>query len=149
MGATPTVVSWSEYPFALMQGVVDGGECSKDSYRSAGLYESAKYVADVDYAYPVEQICFSTQFWNSLSADDQKIIEDCAADAAAKHTEKIADKWEADKEWLVKEGGVTFCDIDRQAFIDAAAPLGKELQSEGFFSTPNLYDETRQFNSQA
>ena len=149
MGATPTVVSWSEYPFALMQGVVDGGECSKDSYRSAGLYESAKYVADVDYAYPVEQICFSTQFWNSLSADDQKIIEDCAADAAAKHTEKIADKWEADKEWLVKEGGVTFCDIDRQAFIDAAAPLGKELQSEGFFATPNLYDETRQFNSQA
>lgn len=149
MGAMPTVVSWSEYPFALMQGVVDGGECSKDSYRSAGLYESAKYVADVDYAYPVEEICFSTQFWNSLSADDQKVIEDCAADAAAKHTEKIADKWEEDKEWLVKEGGVTFCDIDRQAFIDAAAPLGKELQDEGFFSTPNLYDETRQFNSQS
>ena len=149
MGATPTVVSWSEYPFALMQGVVDGGECSKDSYRSAGLYESAKYVADVDYAYPVEQICFSTQFWNSLSADDQKVIEDCAADAAAKHTEKIADKWEEDKEWLIKEGGVTFCDIDRQAFIDAAAPLGEELQSEGFFATPNLYDETRQFNGQA
>ena len=149
MGAMPTVVSWSEFPFALMQGVVDGGECSKDSYRSAGLYESAKYVADVDYAYPVEQICFSTQFWNSLSADDQKVIEDCAADAAAKHTEKIADRWEEDKEWLVKEGGVTFCDIDRQAFIDAAAPLGKELQDEGFFATPNLYDETRQFNSQS
>ena len=57
--------------------------------------------------------------------------------------------WEEDKEWLVKEGGVTFCDIDRQAFIDAAAPLGEELQSEGFFATPNLYDETRQFNGQA
>ena len=79
MGATPVVVAWSEYPFALMQGVVDGGECSKDSYRSAGLYESAKYVADVDYAYPVEQICFSTQFWNSLSEEDQKVISDAAA----------------------------------------------------------------------
>lgn len=146
MGATPVVVSWSEYPFALMQGVVDGGECSKDSYRSAGLYESAKYVADVDYAYPVEQICFSTQFWNSLSAEDQAIIEDCAAQAAERHTANIAATWEADKEWLISEGGVTFCDIDRQAFIDAAAPLGAELQAEGFFDTADLYDQTRQFN---
>lgn len=146
MGATPVVVAWSEYPFALMQGVVDGGECSKDSYKSAGLYESAKFVADVDYAYPVEQICFSTQFWDSLSAEDQAIIEDCASKAAAKHCENIAAKWEADKEWLINEGGVTFCDIDRQAFIDAAAPLGKELQESGFFDTPNLYDLTRQFN---
>ena len=141
MGATPVVVAWSEYPFALMQGVVDGGECSKDSYRSAGLYESAKYVADVDYAYPVEQICFSTQFWNSLSAEDQAIIEDCAAKAAERHTANIAAKWEEDKEFLINEGGVTFCDIDRQAFIDAAAPLGKDLQAEGFFDTADLYDQ--------
>lgn len=146
MGATPVVVAWSEYPFALMQGVVDGGECSKDSYRSAGLYESAKYVADVDYAYPVEQICFSAQFWDSLAPEDQKVIEDAAAEVAAHHTERTLDKWEEDKEWLISEGGVTFCDIDRQAFIDAAAPLGKQLQEEGFFTTPDLYDQTRQFN---
>lgn len=146
MGATPVVVAWSEYPFALMQGMVDGGECSKDSYRSAGLFESAKYVADVDYAYPVEQICFSTQFWNSLSAEDQATIEACASKAAEQHCKNIAAKWEEDKEYLINEGGVTFCDIDRQAFIDAAAPLGKELQAEGFFDTPDLYDQTRQFN---
>lgn len=146
MGAVPTVVAWSEYPFALMQGVVDGGECSKDSYKSAGLYEAAKFVAEVDYAYPTEQICFSTQFWNSLSADDQKIIEEVAAECAKNHSQKTLDKWAEDKEWLIKEGGVTFCDIDRQSFIDAAAPLGAELQEEGFFSTKDLYDQTRQFN---
>lgn len=146
MGATPVVVAWSEYPFALMQGVVDGGECSKDAYRSAGLYESAKFVADVDYAYPVEQICFSTQFWDSLSPEDQKIIEDAAAEVASHHSERTLDQWNKDKEWLISEGGVTFCDIDRQAFINAAAPLGAELQSEGFFTTPDLYDQTRQFN---
>lgn len=148
MGATPVVVAWSEYPFALMQGVVDGGECAKEAYRSAGLYESAKYVAEVDYAYPVEQLAFSTQFWNSLSAEDQAIIEECAAKAAAQHTEKIAAQWEEDKEFLINEGGVTFCDIDRQSFIDAAAPLGAELQAEGFFATSDLYDQTRQFNGQ-
>ena len=146
MGATPTVVSWSEYPFALMQGVVDGGECSKDAYKSAGLYESAKYVAEVDYAYPTEQVCFSTQFWNGLSAEDQKVISDIAAEVAAAHTERTLDQWAADKEFLINEGGVTFCDIDRQAFIDAVAPLGAELQAEHFFATADLYDQTRQFN---
>ena len=30
--------------------------------------------------------------------------------------------------------------------IDAAEPLGKELQDEGFFTTKDLYDQTRQFN---
>ena len=74
------------------------------------------------------------------------MIEDAAAEVAAHHSERTLDKWEEDKEWLIKEGGVTFCDIDRQAFIDAAAPLGEELQAEGFFTTPNLYDLTRQFN---
>lgn len=147
MGATPVVVAWSEYPFALMQGVVDGGECAKEAYRSAGLFESAKYVAEVDYAYPMEEISFSTKFWNSLSAEDQAIIEECAAQAAKEHTEKIAAKWVEDKEFLTGEGGVTFCDIDRQSFIDAAAPLGKSLQEEGFFATPDLYDLTRQFNT--
>lgn len=146
MGATPVVVAWSEYPFALMQGVVDGGECSKDSYKTAGLYEAAKFVADVDYAYPCEQICFSTSFWNSLSAEDQAIIEAVADEAAANHSKKTLAGWEEDKKFLTSEGGVTFCDIDRQAFIDAAAPLGAELQAEGFFKTPDLYDQTRQFN---
>ena len=74
------------------------------------------------------------------------MIEDAAAQVASHHTERTLDKWEEDKEWLVKEGGVTFCDIDRQAFIDAAAPLGEDLQAEGFFTTPNLYDLTREFN---
>ncbi|MFV0497333.1 MAG: TRAP transporter substrate-binding protein [Candidatus Fimivivens sp.] len=146
MGATPTIISWSEYPFALMQGTVDGGECAKEAYRSAGFYESAKYVAEVDYAYPVEEISFSTQFWNSLTAEDQAIIEACAEEAATRHTANISSQWEQDKEFLINEGGVTFCDIDKQAFIDAAASLGQELQTSGFFATENLYDLTRQFN---
>ena len=103
-------------------------------------------MAEVDYAYPMEKISFSTKFWNSLSPEDQAIIEECAAEAAAAHTAKIAAQWEQDKEFLINEGGVTSCDIERQAFIDAAAPLGAKLQASDFFSTENLYDLTRQFN---
>lgn len=145
MGATPTVVAWSEYPFALMQGVVDGGECSKDSYKSAGLYESAKYVSEVDYAYPVECVIFSKQFWDSITPEQQEIISSCVKQAADQYNKTIKQKWEDDKEFLINEGGVTFVDIDRQAFLDAAAPLADELEEEGFFDTEDLYNKVQEF----
>lgn len=146
MGATPTVISWSEYAYALQTGVVDGGECSKDSYRSAGLYESAPYFSEVDYAYPVECIYFASDFWNGLSAEDQAIIQNCAAQCQNVYNEQIRATWEKDREWLVNEGGVTFVDFDKEAFMAAAADLGSTLQANGFFKTPDLYDQVVALN---
>jgi TRAP-type C4-dicarboxylate transport system substrate-binding protein len=145
MGAVPTVVSWSEYPFALMQGVVDCGECSKEAYRSAGLWESAKFVSEVDYAYPLEQIAFSVKSWESLTKEQQKIVEDTAAEVAVVFNQTINNTWNEDKKWLT-ENGVTFVNFNKQAFLDAAAPLGRALDNEnGFFKTPNLYEIAQRY----
>jgi TRAP-type C4-dicarboxylate transport system substrate-binding protein len=144
MGAVPTVVAWSEYPFALMQGVVDAGECSKEAFRSAGLYESCKYVSEVNYAYPCEQISFSKKAWESLTQEQQKIIEDTASECVAVFNETINNKWEEDKEWLQTEGGVTFVEFDKQAFLNAAVPLASELEAENFFKTPDLYKKIQE-----
>jgi TRAP-type C4-dicarboxylate transport system substrate-binding protein len=144
MGAVPTVVSWSEYPFALMQGVVDCGECSKEAYRSAGLYESAKFVSEVDYAFPLEEISFSTKAWNSLTPEQQKIIEDTAEEVSKEFNETINNMWAGDKKFLI-ENDVTFVKFDKQAFLDAAAPLGAELDKGDFFKTPGLYAKAQQY----
>jgi TRAP-type C4-dicarboxylate transport system substrate-binding protein len=144
MGAVPTVVSWSEYPFALMQGVVDCGECSKEAYRSAGLYEAAKFVSEVNYAFPMEQLSFSTKAWNSLTAEQQRIIEATAEEVAREFNETINNAWEEDKNFLAANG-VTFVQFDKQAFLDAAAPLGVELDRENFFKTPGLYAKAQQY----
>jgi TRAP-type C4-dicarboxylate transport system substrate-binding protein len=148
MGAVPVVVSWSEYAYALKQGTVDGGECSKDSYRSAGLYESAPYFSEVDYAYPVECIYFSNDWWNNLSEEDQQMITDCAKQAQDVYNQQIKQTWEEDKKWLETEGGVTFVDFDKDAFMAAAANLGAELQSEDFFATKDLYDQVVKLNEE-
>jgi TRAP-type C4-dicarboxylate transport system substrate-binding protein len=144
MGAVPTVVAWSEYPFALMQGVVDAGECSKEAFRSAGLYEACKYVSEVDYAFPCEQLSFSSKAWNSLTPDQQRIIEEVADEVAEVFNETINIKWEDDKKWLVEEQGVTFVDFDKDAFLAAAAPLAEELEKEGLFNTPDLYNKIQE-----
>lgn len=148
MGAVPVVVSWSEYAYALKQGTVDGGECSKDSYRTAGLYESAPYFSEVDYAYPVECIYFSNDWWNSIPTEDQEMITACAQQAQDVYNEQIKQNWEEDKKWLESEGGVTFVDFDKDAFLEAASGLGAELQSEGFFATEDLYDQVVKLNEE-
>lgn len=146
MGAVPVVVSWSEYAYALKQGTVDGGECSKDSYRSAGLYESAPYFSEVDYAYPVEAIYFANDWWNNLPEEDQKMITACAEQAQDIYNKQIKQTWEEDKKWLKTDGGVTFVDFDKDAFMAAASNLGAELQSEDFFATKDLYDQVVKLN---
>lgn len=148
MGATPVVVSWSEYAYALKQGTVDGGECSKDAYRSAGLYESAPYFSEVDYAYPVEAIYFSSGWWKTLPAEEQELITACAKQSQDVYNEQIKKKWEEDKKWLENEGGVTFVEYDKDAFMAAASSLGSDLQAEGFFQTKDLYDQIVALNEE-
>ncbi len=142
MGAVPTVVAWSEYPFALMQGVVDGGECSKEALRGAGLTESCKFVSEVDYAYPLEQISFSTQAWESLTPEQQQIITDTINEVTVEFNASMLTRWEEDKKWLTEENGVEFVEVDMDAFRAAAVPLAAECEAEGFFDTPDLGDQT-------
>lgn len=143
MGATPTVVAWSEYPFALMQGVVDAGECTKEAMYSCKFYESCKYISEVDYGYPLEALSFSSQAWNSLTPEQQQILEECAAAASEEFNTVINNKWEDDKKKLIEEG-VTFVDFDKQAFIDQMAPLAAQLEAENFWDTPGLYEKVQQ-----
>ncbi len=145
LGATPTITSWSEYPFALMQGVVDAGECTKESIYAVGFHKAAPYITLVDYAYPLECMSFSTKSWNRLTAEQQEIIEQCAEEAAEKFNNEIIAKWEEDMEKIQAEGG-QFVDFDRQDFVDKVAPLAGQLDEEGFWETKGLYDKVQALN---
>ncbi|MTI54467.1 TRAP transporter substrate-binding protein [Geosporobacter ferrireducens] len=142
MGAVPTIVAWSEYPFALMQGVVDAGECTKEAYYSVKLFEAAPYVAEVDYAFPLEALSFSKTAWDRLTPEQQKIIEECAEIAAEEFNTTINTKWQEDKKKLI-EAGVEFVDFDKEAFMAKMAPLAGQLESEGFWGTPGLYEKVQ------
>lgn len=142
MGAVPTIVSWSEYPFALMQGVVDAGECTKESFYACKFYESCKYVSEVDYAYPLEALSFSKAAWDRLTPEQQKIIEECVAEASKEFNTTINTKWEEDKKKLIEEG-VEFVDFDKKAFMDKMSNLSTELEEEGFWDTPGLYEKVQ------
>lgn len=92
MGATPVVTAYSEYTFALMQGIVDGGDSAKDAYYSAGFYESAPYASEVDFAYPFESIFFAKSFWDTLPAEDQEVFKSLGSQVEKYYNDTIKDE---------------------------------------------------------
>lgn len=139
LGAVPTVVAWSEYTYALMQGVVDAGECTYENVVDNDFHKYAPYISLVDYAYPLESIVLSTKAWESLTAEQQKIVQQCADEASKLFNESIVKSWEEDKKIILEDGG-QFVDFDKETFMKKIAPLAEELEKEGFFDTEGLYD---------
>lgn len=147
MGATPVVTAYSEYTFALMQGIVDGGDSAKDAYYSAGFYESAPYASEVDFAYPFESIFFAKSFWDTLPAEDQEVFKSLGSQVEKYYNDTNKDEWAEMKTELIDKG-VTFVDCDRQSFIDATSQLGYELQETDLFKTEKLYEKVLAWNAE-
>lgn len=139
MGAVPTIVAWSDYTQAMMQGLVDAGECSYESIVALDLYKYAPYISLVDYAYPLESLALTTNVWNQLDDEEKAIIEECAQEAADSFTQNVKDAWEADMK-TITDSGAEFVEFDKQTFIDKMAPLAAQLEEENYWATPGLYD---------
>lgn len=139
LGAVPTVVAWSEYTYALMQGVVDAGECTYENITANGFHLYAPYISLVDYAYALESIILTPDAWNSLTADQQALVSECAEEASKMFNEKNSSSWTEQKAQIEAEGG-QFVEFDKDSFIKKMEPLAAQLESEGFFDTPGLYD---------
>jgi len=80
-GSSITSMPSSEAYHALSTGVIDTMLTSSASFVSYRLYEVLKYVnAPIDYAiwYMAENLCISTQAWERLSPDQQKIFQETA-----------------------------------------------------------------------
>ncbi len=125
LGASPTPMAYGEVYSALQTNVIDGAENNWPSYESTSHYEVAKYfVLDEHNRVPEPQI-ISKQTWDKLSADDQKIIRECALESA-KYERQLWAEREKSSEKKVREGGAVITQLSaeaRQAFVDAVQPL--------------------------
>jgi len=74
MGATPQKVSWKETFTALQTGVVDGVEAATYGFYGQKQYEAAKYLSLTGHVYTPSFMVASDKFWNSLSAEQQKVF---------------------------------------------------------------------------
>lgn len=81
MGANPTTMNWSEVFTALQQGTIEGQENPLDIISTSALEEVQDHLTIWNYVYDPLIFGMSQDMWEELSAEDQAIVEDAAAQA--------------------------------------------------------------------
>lgn len=82
LGANPTPLPFPELYAALEQKAVDGQENPVATINGAKLYEVQKYLALTNHQYNPQSVVMSKKVWDSLSADDKRVVQEAAAESA-------------------------------------------------------------------
>lgn len=121
-GASAIPMAFGEVYSALDQGVVDGQENPLDLINSMKFFEVQKYLSLSEHFYYPRQYIISEAFYQKLSPEQQRIIEEAAKEACAvqrselaKYTERMLD--------ALKAEGMEIVEVDKEAF----AALAKDV----------------------
>jgi tripartite ATP-independent transporter DctP family solute receptor len=82
LGANPTPLPFPELYAALEQGAVDGQENPIPTINSAKLYEVQKHMVLTAHQYNPQSVVISKKFWETLSADEKKVVTNAALESA-------------------------------------------------------------------
>ena len=82
LDANPTPLPFPELYAALEQKAVDGQENPVATIWGAKLYEVQKFMTLTNHQYNPQSVVISKKFWDTLSADEKKIVGDAVTESA-------------------------------------------------------------------
>jgi tripartite ATP-independent transporter DctP family solute receptor len=144
LGANAVPLPYAELYNALEQGVVDGGGQPPLNMTYGKIGEVSKFYSMNRYSYTPVSLVMSKKTWDTLSADEQKIVTDAAKEASA-YQRQVALKKSADSLAELRKSKTVVNDLspaELQRFRDTTKPvvdkylaiydaaLGKELFAE-------------------
>ncbi len=131
LGAAATTMDWSEIYSALQTGVIEGMESAPSSINSMKFHDNAKNLTLSGHIIACVYYFFNADWYNSLPADLQAIVDEAAEEAAAYQTEiDTADHAKALE--IMKEEGVTVHEVeDLEKWIEACEPMLNEYRAKG------------------
>lgn len=120
-GASPQVMAFSEVFTALQQGVINGQENPVDLIYSAGFYEVQKYVNQTEHVNGWVYVLVGKEQFEGLSEDLQAAVLE-AADEAQAYGDKLFSEETENYIQMLKDKGMTFNPVDKEAFMKAMKP---------------------------
>lgn len=105
-GVQSTIVDSSEVMTALQQGTVDAVENSFFNLATRGFIDMCPYVLAINFIYSSRSIDCNAEWFDSLSAEDQELVRQCAKEAAAWANEQTLSEYQQyveDPRWTVYE----------------------------------------------
>ena len=125
----PTPIAISELYTALQLGTVDGQENPTGRILSAKYYEVQKYLSISHHQHAFETLVMNRDKFDSLSAENQKILLETAAEVALSDRQAVADEEESQIEAL-REKGMSVNEVDMAAFQEAMSSLYDKYNAE-------------------
>ena len=147
LGGNPVSIPFNETYMALKTGVADGQENPYPNIDSMKFYEVQKYLSVVNYQYHAEMMYVPLTWFNSLSADLQKIVVDAAKEHMLLSDTLLIEESTKSRDLLYSKMIVNeLTDAQRQVFIDRVQPVYDYYIKKGVF-TQNDIDEIRRVAS--
>lgn len=136
MGGNPVAMPYPDTYAAIQQGVIDGVEGSIMTYYGTQQYENVKEYSLTNHLLGVSAVTISTELWNKLTEEEQTII---AEEFQKGMEDNLAETIKAEEEFvgLLEAEGVTFHEVDNEAFQKAAAPVYEKFPQW----SPGIYDK--------
>lgn len=124
IGANPMSITYGEVSTALQNRTIDGEEINITSAGSQKHYEVIKYISEVGF-YPYPSVYMvNGDFWNGLTEDQQKLLQDTFTEAMEKNMTELIQESEAKFRKECEDNGVIFNKVENiQAFKDAVQSL--------------------------
>jgi len=131
LGAAGTTMDWNEIYTALQTGVIDGMEASPSMINSMKFQDVAKNLTITNHIIACVYYFFNDKWYSALPADLQKIVADCATEAAA-YQAKIDDEDQVASLEKMKTSGVSVWEpTDKAAWVDACKPMLDQYRAKG------------------
>ena len=123
MGANPTPIPYGEIYTALKTGLVDAAENNYPSYESQKHYEAAPIYSETQHVTFYELLAFSKKIWDTLPAEDQKIILEVFKQEIPYYTQEWTKREKVSKDITLKAGVQYIDDVKREEFAAVMKPV--------------------------
>ena len=122
LGANAVPMAWGDCLTALQQGTIDGQENPVNVIYAFKIYETQKYLSMTRHTYAPAVIMMGLNLWKQFSPEDQKLLVQCAQEAA-----EYERAWDAAQESqqldFIKAHGMVVIYPDLKAFRTAVKPV--------------------------
>ncbi|WP_298233104.1 TRAP transporter substrate-binding protein [uncultured Azohydromonas sp.] len=144
LGANAVPMPFPELYTAMESKAVDGQENPYSTAEASKFYEVQKYMSNTRHIYNPQMLLVSKKFWDGLSADEKKIIQDAAVEARDYQRKVAREMDQKSRQELIKHGmqinDIAPAELQRmrdkvKPVVDKYAaqvgqPLVKEFQAE-------------------
>jgi TRAP-type transport system periplasmic protein len=115
LGANPLPMAFTEVYTALQTGAIDGQDNPLPTNRDSKFYEVTDQIVLTSHLVDLNYIAFSKRIWDSLTPEQQEIVQQAADDASEQARQRQLEL-EAELEQYFKDQGLKVYEPDLDAF---------------------------------